>query len=541
MTTLKIPSHPLQSLFQQAVARFGDRTAAVFYLKPGWEPTYTYRELAALANAFTVWLQGRGVSPGNRIALLMPNCPQFIVAMLGAWQAGATVTACHALHQPGEVAFQLRDSGAETLVVFDALYDKFAPIRDEVPVRRVLVASVAETLPWLKRKLFWLVKGRKLLRPAEGDAPFFATLREITALPEPVEVDSESVAILQYTSGTTGTPKGAMLTHRNLIANTLQVRELLPDLVNGSEVITVVLPLFHVYAFTASLGLGMSAAAKLVLHPQPELPNILRGIATHRTTLLPGVPALYFKLTELARKLPQAPDLESVRHCISGAAPLPREVARGFEAFISGKVVEGYGLTEASPVTHANPMDDPREGFIGLPVVDTECRLVDPEDRSREVPLGERGELVIRGPQVMAGYWERPDETAQMLDDDGWLYTGDLATVDGDGFYAIVDRLKDIIIVSGYNVAPRDVEEHLLEHPDIAEAAVIGVSDEVCGEAVKAFLIAKEGHTLATEGLRDWCKRVMAPYKAPRHFVVVDELPKNATGKVLCRELREME
>ncbi|TLZ55432.1 MAG: long-chain fatty acid--CoA ligase, partial [Methanobacteriota archaeon] len=352
--------------------------------------------------------------------------------------------------------------------------------------------------------------------------------------------DLNDVAVLQYTGGTTGTPKGAMLTHRNLVVNATQLIAWMPGLKNAEEKFLCAIPFFHVYGLTVALLGPMTIGATMIIHPNPrEIEPIMKLITKTKPAIFPGVPTMYVAIVN--HKNVSKYDLKSIRACVSGAAPLPAEVRRKFETITGGKLVEGYGLTEASPVTHCNPIfGDSREG-IGMPLPDTDAKLVDVETGTREVGLGESGELAIRGPQVMKGYWNRPEETARVITRDGWLLTGDVAVMDADGRFKIVDRKKDMIIASGYNVYPREVEDVLFEHPAVKQAAVIGIPDAYRGESVKAFVVLKDGATATDAEIVAFCKEKLAPFKVPKKVEFVKELPMTVVGKVLRRALREKE
>jgi len=354
---------------------------------------------------------------------------------------------------------------------------------------------------------------------------------------------AEDLAVLQYTGGTTGVSKGAMLTHRNLVANVHQCLAWFPDIRMGKESILCTLPFFHSYGMTVDMNFGVLSGSTLVLIPNPrDLHMVLKAITKHRPTLFPGVPAMYIALINNPDVQSGKMDVTSIRACLSGAAPLPVEVQQEFERLTGGKLVEGYGLSESSPVTHANPLDGIRKaGSIGMPVPNTEVRVVDVEDRAKELPLGEIGELAVKGPQVMKGYWNMPEETDNVMDADGWLYTGDIAQADETGFFYIVDRKKDMIIASGYNIYPRDVEEVIFEHPKVEDVAVAGIPDPKRGETVKAYVVLKEGQTATEEEIIEFCRDKLSKYKVPTAVEFRTELPKTMVGKVLRRVLVEEE
>ena len=414
-------------------------------------------------------------------------------------------------------------------------------MRECVGIQRILVSDLN---PWMgfPISLFYpLVKRRRYGKIRVPQAPWIRGFEALTTgggAPPPIAVDAaQDVAVLQYTGGTTGTPKGAMLTHRNLRANSMQATAWLPRAKKGTEVFLSVIPFFHVYGLTTALLAAIELAAVMVIHPDPrDIKATLKLVHKHRVTIFPGVPAQFTAIVN--RKDAAKYDLKSITACISGSAPLPNEIRRRFEAVTGGKLVEGYGLSEASPVTHANPLYGTIKEAIGIPFPDTEARVVDVDRGETMMDVDESGELIIRGPQVMKGYWGKPEETGQVLRG-GWLYTGDIAKMDQDGYFYILDRKKDVVITSGFNVYPVEVEEVLFQHPAVLEAAVIGVADERRGEVVKAFVVRKETEMVTAEDLLAFCKDRLAPFKVPRLIEFRKELPKTLVGKVLKRALRE--
>jgi len=437
----------------------------------------------------------------------------------------------------------LCDCGAETIVTLDLLYPRVEAIRSQTKLRRVILTSIKDFLPPSLKALYPLkeLMERKRVRLRRGDFYRFGELlrRHRGGGPPAVEIDpAEDVAILQYTGGTTGTPKGAMLTHRNLVANALQTRAWFLQAEEGNERALAVLPFFHVYGMTVAMNLPIALASAIILLPRFQIDEVLKTINRYQPTMFPGAPTIYVAFNNHPHI--KRYKVGSIKECISGSAPLPVEVKKRFEELTGGRLVEGYGLSEASPVTHSNPLDG-RDipGSIGFPLPDTDAKIVD-LDTDEELGVGEVGELVIRGPQVMKGYWNRPEETAQTLKD-GWLHTGDIAKMDEQGYFYIVDREKDVIIASGYNVYPREVEEVLYQHPKVAEAAVVGIPDPYRGETVKAFIVPHAGEELDEEELVAFCRKHLAAYKVPRLIEFRESLPKTAVGKVLKRELRAEE
>ena len=523
---------------EESARRFPDRPAIIYFGR-----RISYRELDKLTQAFAAALHDLGVRKGDRVSINLPNIPQFIIAFYGALRLGAIVVQTNPMYTERELKELLNDSGAETIVTLDLLYPRVEAIRSQTGLRRVILTGVKDFLPPLLKRLYpikELLERKRVSLKGKDFHSFQRLLRDHRGQrPPEVELDpAEDVALLQYTGGTTGVPKGAMLTHKNLIANTLQCRVWFLQAEEGEERVLAVLPFFHVYGMTVAMNLAIALASAMILLPRFQIDEVLKTINKYQPTMFPGAPTIYVAFNS-------HPDIKrykvgSIKECISGSAPLPVEVKRRFEELTGGRLVEGYGLSEASPVTHSNPLDG-RDipGSIGVPLPDTEAKIVDPES-GEELEVGEVGELIVRGPQVMKGYWNNPEETAQTLKD-GWLYTGDIAKMDGQGYFYIVDREKDMIIASGYNVYPREVEEVLYQHPKVAEAAVIGVPDPYRGETVKAFIVPRAGEELDEEELIAFCRERLAAYKVPRLIEFRDSLPKTAIGKVLKRELREEE
>ncbi len=532
---VEIPDVPFTAILERTVSRFPDVTAVYFY-----GHRWTYRQLDRMTNRFANALIGMGVRPGDRVALLLPNCPQFVAAYFGAWKAGAVVTPVNPLYAPGEIAHHLNDAGAETLVVLSRFYPRVQAVRGETPLRRVIVTEIKEYMGVPTRWLYALLKERAAgdrVAVAPGDDRWRDLLRGAPDAPPSVRVGPDDLALLQYTGGTTGVPKGAMLTHRNLVANITQAHAWVrPVLREGEDKILSVLPFFHLYGIAACLHLAVLLGATMILLPRWDVKEVLQTIHRLRPTLFPGVPTMYIAINhspDLGRY-----DLSSLRFCLSGAAPLPAEVQQEFERRSGSRMVQGYGMTEASPVTHLTPLvgETPLRS-TGLPVPNTDVRIVDVETGQHILPPGEEGEIIVRGPQVMKGYWRMPTETANVLRD-GWLHTGDIGYMDERGFLYVVDRKKDMIISGGAKVFPREVEEVLYQHPGVREAAVVGVPDPYWGEAVKAYIVPREGVHLEEAEVVQFCKERLAAYKVPKSVEFRDELPKTLVGKILRRALR---
>jgi long-chain acyl-CoA synthetase len=492
---------------------------------------------------FAAALHDLGVKKGDRVSINLPNIPQFVIAFYAALRLGAIIVQTNPMYTERELKELLNDSGAETIVALDLLYPRVEAIRSQTGLKRVILTSVKDLLPPLLRA-FYPIKElleRKRVSLKGGDFHKFGELlrRYRGRRPPEVKFDpAEDVALLQYTGGTTGLPKGAMLTHRNLVANAFQTRSWFLRAREGHERVLAVLPFFHVYGMTVAMNLPISLASAMILLPRFQIDEVLKTINRYQPTMFPGAPTIYVAFNNHPHI--KRYKIGSINECISGSAPLPVEVKKRFEELTGGRLVEGYGLSEASPVTHSNPLDG-RDipGSIGLPFPDTDAKIVDPQS-GEELGVGEVGELVIRGPQVMKGYWNRPEETAQTLKD-GWLHTGDIAKMDERGYFYIVDREKDMIIASGYNVYPREVEEVLYQHPKVAEAAVVGVPDPYRGETVKAFIVPHAGEELDEEEIISFCRKQLAAYKVPRLIEFREALPKTAVGKILKRELRAEE
>jgi long-chain acyl-CoA synthetase len=535
--SIDYPNVPLFQLLEASSREFPHRPAIIYF-----DRRLSYGELDKLVRAFAASLHQLGVRKGDRVSLCLPNVPQFVISFYAAVRLGAIAVQTNPMYTERELQELLNDSGAETIVTLDSLYSRVKSIRSQTRLKRVILTSVKDFLPPLLRVLYpvkELRERRRVSLKGEDVLNFLELLhRHRGQRPPQVEIDpAEDVAIFQYTGGTTGTSKGAMLTHRNLVANALQSGSWFLQAEQGKERVLAVLPFFHVYGMTVAMNLSISLASAMVLLPRFQIDEVLKTINKHQPTMFPGAPTIYVAFNSHPHI--KRYKVGSIGECISGSAPLPLEVKRRFQELTGGKLVEGYGLSEASPVTHSNPLDG-RDipGSIGIPFPDTEAKIVGPT--GKELGVSEVGELVIRGPQVMKGYWNNPQETDQVLKD-GWLHTGDIAKMDEQGYFYIVDREKDLIIASGYNVYPREVEEVIYQHPQVAEAAVIGVPHPYRGETVKAFIVPRSGEELNDEEIIAFCRERLAAYKAPRLIEFRDSLPKTAVGKILKRELREEE
>ena len=544
---LEYPAVPMHHFLEESASKHPDWPATVFggvvHQLGGrlLDATLSYRRLDESANRLANALAAMGVHKGDRVALYLPNCPQFLIAYFATLKLGAIVAPNNPLYLPRELEFQLNDAGAETIVCLSRFYVNVREVRARTRLKNVIVTNVKEYFPPLLKALFTLAVEKKeghrvTLDP--GDRWFHDVFASAPATRPATEVRPEDTAVLLYTGGTTGVPKAAEITHRNLVANALMVYEWSAQAIdpNRQQGILTALPLFHTYAMTTCLNIGVMMSAALILIPNPrDLEHVLKSIDRHKPSFFPGVPTMYVAINNypgLGRY-----SLGSLKVCTSAAAGLPVEVQRTFQKLTGARLVEAYGLSEAAPAVTCNPLyGDNRIGTIGVPWPDTECRIVDLETGQGDLPPGTAGELVVRGPQVMKGYWNQPEETRLALRD-GWLYTGDIATRDADGYFQIVDRKKDMIIVGGFNVYPREVEEVLFAHPKVLEAAVAGVPDPHSIERVKAYVVLKPGQTATEEEIIEFCRTRLTGYKRPALVEFRGSLPKTMVGKTLRRQL----
>jgi long-chain acyl-CoA synthetase len=542
--TINYPTWTLPELLDSIAREFPNKTALTFYADPKLPPSrMTYRELQDATLRFATALYQLGVRKGDRVAVMLPNCPQFPVVFFGLLRIGAIAVNTNPLYVAREMKEQFNDSGAETVILLNTFFGRLREIRGETKIKRVIVVDIAETLgfPWAAIVHFAQKKHGEFVEVRPESDIFFLPrlLKKTPPSPPRVEIAKDDVALLQYTGGTTGTPKGAMLTHGNLVANTLQMAAWFAKAERGHEVVMAAIPFFHVYGMTVCMIFGLYIGAEVVMLPRPRpVDLVMKVIQKSRASIFPGVPTLYTAINN-------HPDVKkfalgSIKLCLSGAAPLPLEVAETFEKLTGGRLVEGFGMTECSPVAIANPLFGTRRpGSIGIPVPDTDAKIVDLESGAT-LGVGREGELAIKGPQVMLGYWQRPGETADTVKD-GWLFTGDIAKMDEDGFFYIVDRKKDMISASGLKILPREVEEVLFLHPKVLEAVVAGVPDPYRGETVKAFIVPKAGVQPTVEELTAFCKLHLASFKVPTQIEFRKELPKSMVGKVLRRVLVDEE
>ncbi len=533
---------PIQSYLTRAYENTPEKTAIHFMGKE-----ITYKEFYTSALKFANYLRSIGVEKGDRVAIMLPNCPQSAIAFFGTLYSGAIVVQTNPLYTERELKYQMVNSGAKAIIALDLLYPRIDNIVKETSLEHVIITGIKDYLPFPKNLIYPFIQkkehGVSIKVEHRGIYHLFTEIMKVSqATPIRHEFNfDEDIALLQYTGGTTGPPKGVMLTHQNLVSNTAMCEAWLYESKRGEEVVLGMLPFFHVYGMTTVLVLTVMMNNKMVLMPKPDMDLALKTIEKQKTTLFPGAPTMYIGLLnhpDIGKY-----DLSSITACISGSATLPIEVKEKFEKVTGGKLVEGYGLTETSPVTHANFVwageEYNEKGSIGVPWPNTDACILGPEG-SEPLAIGEVGEIAIKGPQVMKGYWEMPEETESTFRD-GWFLTGDLGRMDEKGRFYIVDRKKDMIIASGFNIYPREVEEVLYEHEAILECVVAGVPDPYRGETVKAYIVLKEGMTITEEALDQYCRKQLAAFKVPRLYEFRDELPKTAVGKILRRSLVEEE
>ncbi len=522
--SIEYPVIPLYGLLQKTAEKYPEKVALAF-----GEGKITYSQLESLSNQFANVLDKLNVKSGDRVALFLPNIPQFVIAYFGVLKAGAAVTAISPMHREREVEFQLNDSGAQTIVALDSLFPIVDKVREKTPLKNIIITSLDEF-------------GSKTANPSgtPNTLSFQQLLKDSPNTAPKIKISpSEDLAALQYTGGTTGTAKGAMLTHTNLVSNAVAFAAWIKGTA-AQETFLTALPLFHIYGMTTSMTVPISLAAEMVLLPKFEPQKVLEIIQNRKVTVFCGVPTMYSVL--LANPELGKYDLTSIRVCISGASSLPPQIQKRFMEITGGFLAEGYGLTEASPVTHCTPVDlsmkTVKVGSIGLPLPDTDAKIVDLETGEKTLGQGETGELAVKGPQVMKGYWQKPAETALVLRG-GWLLTGDIARMDGDGYFYITDRKKDLIKYNDYSVYPRELEDVLYEHPAVKLCAVIGKPDQAAGEVPKAFVVLKDRAEASAKEIMAFVNDKVAPYKAIRELEFRKELPISGAGKVLRRLLKE--
>lgn len=533
-----IPETSLQHYLTEAYKTVPNNVAIHFM---GKEMTYT--ELYESAQKFANYLLTLGLQKGDRVAIMLPNCPQAVIAYYGTLYAGGVVVQTNPLYTERELAYQMKDAGAKIILGMDILYPRITKVLAKTDIEHIIVAAIKDYLPFPKNLVYPMMQKKQYgfavnVEHRGTNHLFTEIMRTASNAPPNIDVTSDDLALLQYTGGTTGYPKGVMLTHRNLIANTEMCSAWIYKTEYGNESVLGILPFFHVYGMTTVLILAVKMGSKMILLPKFDIDTALKTIDKQRPTLFPGAPTMYVGL--IAHPLIKKYDLSSIKACLSGSAALPLEVQQTFEELTGGKLVEGYGLTETSPVTHANLIWDKRiNGSIGLPWPSTDAAIF-AAGSTEPLAVGEIGEIAVKGPQVMKGYWNRPEET-EMAFKDGWFLTGDLGYMDEEGFFYVVDRKKDMIIAGGFNIYPREVEEVLYEHPAIQECVVVGIPDPYRGETVKAFIVLKEGVSVTDDELNVYSRQNLAAYKVPRAYEFRAELPKTAVGKILRRQLIDEE
>lgn len=537
--TLEYEKKPVQDYLTHTHQIFPDKVAIHFMGKD-----MTYKELYESSMKFANYLQTLGIQKGDRVAIMLPNCPQAVIGFYGILYAGGVVVMTNPLYTEREIAYQMKNSGARAILSMDILFPRISKVVKETDLENIIITGIKDYLPFPKNLIYPFIQkkqyGMTVKVEHRGMNHVFTEVMK-TASPkiEEPEFDFENdLALLQYTGGTTGSPKGVMLTHKNIIANATMCDKWLYKTKRGEETVIGIIPLFHVYGLTTVLILSVMQGNRMVLLPKFDAETALKTINKQKPTLFPGAPTLYIGL--MNHPDIEKYDLSSIEACMSGSAPLPGDVQEKFERVTGGKLVEGYGLTETSPVTHSNLVWGKRiKGSIGLPYPDTDCKIFQ-TGTMEEVPHGEIGEIAIKGPQVMQGYWNNPEATAATLVD-GWLLTGDLGYMDKDGHFFIVDRKKDMIIAGGFNIYPREIEEVLYEHEAVQECVVAGIPDPYRGETVKAYIVQKEGYNITEEEFNTFCREQLASFKVPRIYEFRKELPKTAVGKILRRSLVDEE
>lgn len=539
-STLEYSPEPVQQYLVSAAEKFPEKIAIHFMGKE-----LSYKKLYDETMIFAGYLQKMGITKGDRVAIMLPNTPQAVISFYAILMAGAIVVQTNPLYTERELEYQMKDSGAKAMITLDILYPRVSRVQPHTSLQHIIVSTIKDYLPFPKNLIYPFIQkkqyGLVVNVKHEGNTHLF---KEIVKMkPQKLTVTEfnfeEDIALLQYTGGTSGVSKGVMLTNKNLVANAQMCQAWLYKCKQGEESVLGVLPLFHVYGMITVMILTVMQAYKMILLPKFDVISTLKTIQKQHPTLFPGAPTIYIGL--LNHPDLKNYDLSSIDSCISGSAPLPIEVQEKFEEVTGGKLVEGYGLTESSPITHSNFLwDRPRvKGSVGVPWPDTDAAIFSLET-GEHLPVGEIGEIGIKGPQVMKGYWNRPEDTEQTLKD-GWLYTGDLGYMDENGYFYVVDRKKDMIIAGGFNIYPREIEEVMHEHPDVLEVVVAGIPDPYRGETVKAYIVLKEGSTVTPDELNQFARKYLAAYKAPRIYEFRKELPKTAVGKYLKRVLVEEE
>jgi long-chain acyl-CoA synthetase len=541
--TIQYPQQPLHHFLEESARKYPDRPCTIFK-----GAVITYKEMDEMTDRIAAALADMGVKKGDRVGIFMPNTPQFVEAYFGILKAGGVVVATNPQYTPPEIEHQASDAGIEVMFVMTNFYKTIKAAQPKTKIKKMIVTNLKESLPPVTRLLFTLLKEKKggfhldKLEAGEVWMPDLLAKYQPNQRPK-LDIGPDDTALFQYSGGTTGVSKAAVAMHRNVVANTLQMKSWILTAEEGKEVVLMAIPLFHVYGMVAGMHFAMANGASMVMVPNArDIPDVLDNIKKYKPTIFPGVPSLYNAINNRPEVIAGKIKLNSVKACISGSAPLMRETKERFEELSGGKVFEGYGLSEAPTATHCNPLlGVNKTGSIGMPLPDVEVKIISLDDGETEMPMGEIGEIVIHGPQVMKGYHNMPTETANSLrkDKDGkvWLYTGDIARMDEDGYFYIVDRKKELIKPGGFQVWPREVEEAIAAHPKVLEVGVAGIPDPYRGETVKAWIVLKPGETATADEIKAFCKERLAAYKVPTHYEFRSELPKTTVGKILRREL----
>ena len=541
--TIEYPKAPLFHFLENAARNYPDRACTIFK-----GAVISYREMNAMTDHMAAALVEMGVKKGDRVGIFMPNIPQFLIAYFGILKAGGVVVAVNPTYPVEEILTPVKDANIEVMFCMSRFYGKLKEVREKSGLKKIIVTNIKETLPPLLRFLFTVAKEKK-----EGDRVDALDSRDVwmqdvlkshanSAKPN-VDIQPEDTALFQYSGGTTGVPKGAVAMHKNVVANTLMMKAWFVTAVEGEEVVLMGIPLFHVYGMVAGMNFGMTIGASLVMIPNArDFKDVLENISKFKATLFPGVPALYNALNNHPDVKSGKYNLSSIKACLSGSAPLMRETKEEFERLTGGKVFEGFGMSETPTAVTCNPLNGVNKtGSIGMPLPDVDMKIISLDDGETEMAQGEIGEIVVNSPNVMKGYHNMPTETAnslrQLKDGKTWLFTGDIARMDEDGYFYIVDRKKELIKPGGFQVWPREVEEAIMNHPKVMEVGVGGIPDPNRGETVKAWIVVKPGEELTVDELKAFCKEHLAPYKVPTHFEFRKELPKTTVGKILRREL----
>ena len=541
--TIEYPKVPLFHFLEDAARKYPDRACTIFK-----GAVISYRDVNKMADSIAAALVDMGVKKGDRVGMFMPNIPQFVPAYFGILKAGGVVVAVNPTYPVEEILIPVNDAGLEVMFCMSRFYDTLKEVRAKSGLKKIIVTNIKEALPPVLRLLFTLAKekkeGDKVDALDANDAWMPDLLMKYANASKPnIDIQPDDTALFQYSGGTTGVPKGAVAMHRNIVANTLQIKSWMTGLDEGKEVVLMGIPLFHVYGMVAGMNFAMSGGASMVMIPNArDFKDVLENISKHKATIFPGVPLLYNALNNHPDVKAGKYDLSSIKACISGSAALMRETKEEFERLTGGKVFEGFGMSEAPTAVSCNPLNGVNKtGSIGMPLPDVDMKLINLDDGETEVPFGEIGEIVVNGPQVMKGYHNMPTETAnslrQLKDGKTWLFTGDIARMDEDGYFYIVDRKKELIKPGGFQVWPREVEEAIMDHPKVLEVGVGGIPDPKSGETVKAWVVVKPGESLTEDELKEFCKGKLAPYKVPRFIEFRSELPKTTVGKILRREL----